>query len=96
MIITAEGPKKQRWPRAADEILGTHRVFEQIHDGWGQADTLRGLGTLYARVGPVPIARDYLERARDGYERLGATSLTEELEIEIARLDREAPDKMRS
>jgi UDP-glucose 4-epimerase len=61
-------------------------VFRQIDDHWGQADTLRRLGSSFADRGEVSLALRHLEQARECYERLGASELAEETELEIGQL----------
>ncbi len=77
--------------RATAVYQTTLEVFEQINDDWGQADVLRRLGSSSAETGQAQVALRYLERARECYERLGASDLAADLELEIQQLGSEAP-----
>ena len=76
--------------RAIAVYQTTLEVFEQINDDWGQADVLRRLGSSSAEKGQAQVALRYLERARECYERLGASDLAADLELEIQQLGSEA------
>jgi tetratricopeptide (TPR) repeat protein len=83
--------REGRSDQAAAEYREALAIFELIRDEWDQADTLRGLGELFAATGPAQVARDYLAQAQEIYERLGASSLTEEMALAIQRLSPETP-----
>jgi DNA-binding NarL/FixJ family response regulator len=67
---------------AVAQGLATENRFEEPFE---RARTLLVAGTIYRRIKRKAEARDALERARDAFERLGATLWVEKVRAELAR-----------
>jgi len=85
-LTRAEQARLQHQPAEAESLYREAlRIFERIGDLWGQAETLRKLGTCTAQDRPQ-AARGHLEQARERYRQLGADQVTGEITALLATL----------
>jgi tetratricopeptide (TPR) repeat protein len=82
--------RQGRWEAAEGFFRRALKDAREISYSWGEARALYGLGLMYSRKDESARARDYLGRARESFDRLGAGAYLERAMRAMEALD--APD----